>query len=193
MAVKEAAPTKKQLERRLGRARFEVQAVLRHAQELEQQAEALGKQARALGVLKRVAQPNAKSDAKQVEFATTLEDVKDVLDALLLEVGRLRDAVDVPVGMSVEQAAESLSVSAPTVRRWLREDLLEQVEGRKPAEIEQESVAHVAAILERVRVSFPEREWTRALAAYLHDRDLRRQGWASEGIAAFEAGRLVRR
>lgn len=187
MAVKEAPLTKKQLERRMGRARFEVQTLFLHAQTLEARAEELREEARALGMLKQT----AKSSQRQGEFRARLDEVRDVLDSLLTEVARLQESVDVPVGMSVGQAAEILEVSEPTVRRWLSEQLLTPVEGRKPAEIEQESVVRVARILARVRDSYPERNWTRALAAYLHDRDLRHQDWAAEGIAAFEARRLV--
>jgi len=53
-------------------------------------------------------------------------------------------------------------------------------------------VISVRDILGRVRANYPEREWTRALAAYLHDRDLQAQPWFREGLTAFRAGKFAK-
>lgn len=113
------------------------------------------------------------------------------IDEVVGQAGRLRETLNVEVGLTIAQAAGYLDVSKPTVRKWLREGLLERVDGRKPVEVTQGSVLRVGDILARLRESFPEREWTRALAAYLHDQSLMEQAWLREGVAAHRAGKLV--
>jgi predicted transcriptional regulator len=44
-----------------------------------------------------------------------------------------------------------------------------------------------------VRASYPAWQWTKALAAYLHDRDLQSQDWVAEGMREFEHGEFVER
>jgi hypothetical protein len=159
--------TKKQLERRAGLARLEGEQVGRLVDELK------------AGMANRGQRRSA-------------EAVQELLELLAEHVAALREALDLPVGLTVEQAAGRLEVSEPTVRKWIRESLLEPVPGRKPVEVTQASVLGVEEALARVRVNSPEREWTRALAAYLHDRDLLDQEWAREGIAAHRRGELVK-
>jgi hypothetical protein len=106
---------------------------------------------------------------------------------------RVQKALDLPGGLSVAQAAERLEVSEPTIRKWLAEGLLEQVEGHKPVEITQRSVIEVERVLGTVRESYPTRRWSEALAAFLHDRDLLGQGWAREGVEQLRQGELVER
>ncbi len=102
----------------------------------------------------------------------------------------LDEALDVSIGLSVEQSAVRLGVSQPTVRKWIRDGLLDAVPGRKPAEVSQAAVLAVESILERVGDTLPERSRTRALAAYLHDRDLLGREWAVERVAAYRRGEL---
>ena len=85
-----------------------------------------------------------------------------------------------------------MEVSQPTVRKWLREGLLERVPDSRPAQVTPDSVISVRDILGRVRASYREREWTRALAAYLHDRDLQDQPWLREGLAAFRTDKFAK-
>jgi hypothetical protein len=96
-----------------------------------------------------------------------------------------------PGGLTVTQTAERLDVSEPTVRKWLTEGLLERIEGRKPVEVSQPSVIKVERILKGVRENYPARQWSEALAAYLHDRDLLSQDWAREGIEQLGRGELI--
>ena len=106
---------------------------------------------------------------------------------------RMQITLQWPGGLTVSQTAERLDVSEPTVRKWLTEGLLKAIEGRKPVEISQRSVIDVERILQDVRDAFPTQQWTKALAAYLHDRDLLGQDWAREGIEQFRRGELIER
>ena len=81
-------------------------------------------------------------------------------------------------GLSVAQAAGRLEVSEPTIRKWLAEGLLERVEVHKPLEITQRSVIEVERVLGTIRESYPARPWSEALAAFLRDRDLLKEGRA---------------
>lgn len=94
-------------------------------------------------------------------------------------------------GLTVSQTAERLDVSEPTVRKWLTEGLLEPVEGRKPVEISQPSVMKVERILQGVRENYPARQWSKALAAFLHDRDLLSQPSVVKGIEQFKRREFV--
>jgi hypothetical protein len=98
-----------------------------------------------------------------------------------------------PGGLTVSQSAERLDVSEPTVRKWLTEGLLEQIEGRKPVEISQRSVIKVERILQGVRENYPARHWSEALAAFLHDRDLLGQPSVVKGRQEYERGEYVER
>jgi hypothetical protein len=106
---------------------------------------------------------------------------------------RVQKALDLPGGLSVAQAAGRLEVSEPTVRKWLAEGLLEQVEGHKPVEIAQRNVIEVERVLGTIRESYPARRWSEALAAFLHDRDLLRQEWARDGVEQLQRGELIER
>jgi len=97
--------------------------------------------------------------------------VSDFLEQIETTALRLRDTLG-DVGISVEQSARRLQVSPPTIRKWIGEGLLRQVPDRKPVEVDPRSVVRVERVLENVRKSYPSRDWTRALAAFLHDRDL---------------------
>jgi hypothetical protein len=97
------------------------------------------------------------------------------LDRLSELTRRMLSTLDAPIGLSVEQAAERLDVTAPTIRKWPKDGLLTQTPGRKPAEIDPRSIIEVQRALSSVRASYPARQWTKALAAYLHDRDLQSQ------------------
>lgn len=106
---------------------------------------------------------------------------------------RILEGLNVPIGVTVEQAAERLDVTAPTVRKWLKEGLLQRTEGRKPVEVDPRSLIELQRILASVRETFPARQWSKALAAYLHDRDLRSQPQFVEGRREFERGEFVER
>ena len=67
-----------------------------------------------------------------------------LLETLQGSVVRLAETLDVPFGLSIEQTADRLDVTAPTIRKWLSEGLLARVAGRrKPIEIDQQSVETV--------------------------------------------------
>lgn len=106
---------------------------------------------------------------------------------------RLLDDLDSPTGITVAQAAAHLEVTEPTIRKWVRENLLKTIDGRKPIEITQDSVREVKQALEQVRKVHPTRQWSKALGAYLHDRDLRQQDWVATGIEQLKRGELVKR
>jgi len=113
------------------------------------------------------------------------------LGALEALSARMAETLQWPGGLAVSQAAERLRVSEPTVRKWLTAGLLTRVEGQKPVEVSQRSVMDVERILQAVRESYPARQWSEALAAFLHDRDLLGQDWAREGIEQLRRGELV--
>lgn len=117
----------------------------------------------------------------------------DFLERLSRLSRRMLDTLDAPIGLSVEQAAERLNVTAPTIRKWIKEGVLTQTQGRKPAEIDPRSLIEVQRALISVRANYPARQWTKALAAYLHDRDLQSQDWVAEGLREFERGEFVER
>lgn len=121
------------------------------------------------------------------------ENLGGFLDRLSELSRRMLSTLDVPIGLSVEQAAERLNVTAPTIRKWLKDGLLTQIAGRKPAEIDPRSLIEVQRALSSVRANYPARQWTKALAAYLHDRDLQGQHWAVQGMREFEHGEFVER
>lgn len=95
-------------------------------------------------------------------------------------------------GLTVAQAAEQLNVSPPTVSKWISEKLLDAVPGRRPAEVTPQSVVRVARILDRVREVYPTRQWTKALAAYVHDQDLQAQDWFRKGLDSLSSGERVK-
>jgi excisionase family DNA binding protein len=119
-----------------------------------------------------------------------LESIVERLEALS---ARMQEALDLPGGVTVAQAAERLDVSEPTVRKWLDEGFLARVAGRKPVEISQRSVIDVERVLGSVRESYPARHWGEALGAFLHDRDLLGQEWVREGMEQLKRGELVER
>jgi len=120
-------------------------------------------------------------------------ELKQALERVEELSARVQQALDLPGGLSVAQAAERLEVSEPTIRKWLAEGLLEPVDGRKPKEISQRSVIDVERVLATVRENYPARRWSEALAAFLHDRDLLGQKWAREGIEQLRRGELIER
>lgn len=106
---------------------------------------------------------------------------------------RMLDTLDVPIGVTVEQAADRLDVTPPTIRKWLKEGLLRPTEGRKPIEVDPRSLIEVQRALNAVRANYPARQWGKALGAYLHDRDLQRKGWVAKGLGELERGEFVER
>lgn len=118
--------------------------------------------------------------------------VSDFLEQIETTARRLRDTLG-DAGISVAQSARRLEVSPPTVRKWLGEGLLRQVPDRKPVEVDPRSIVEVERVLANVRENYPSRQWTQALAAFLHDRDLFGQDWAAKGAADLERGKLVER
>src|SRR5277367_5092699 len=77
-------------------------------------------------------------------------DVLDLIGAMEERLAALLEVLDVPVGLSVEQTATRLSISEPTVRKWLRDGLLAAVPERKPLEVSQASVLGVEVVLNGV-------------------------------------------
>jgi predicted transcriptional regulator len=131
--------------------------------------------------------------AASLPAGLSADELADFLDRLSKLSRRMLQTLDAPIGVSVEQAAERLDVTAPTVRRWLKDGLLRRTEGRKPTEIDPRSLIEVGRALSVVRANYPSRQWPRALAAYLHDRDLQSQDWAVEGMREFERGEFIER
>lgn len=121
---------------------------------------------------------------------TKLEHTVGQLEALS---ARMQETLQWPGGLAVSQAAERLHVSEPTVRKWLAEGLLEQLEGRKPVEVSQRSVITVERILQGVRDTFPAQQWSKALGAFLHDRDLLGLPEARKGIEQLQRRELIER
>ncbi len=114
------------------------------------------------------------------------------IEAIVEKLEGLAQTLAATVGVTVDQAASMLEVSQPTVRKWLREGLLKRAPDSRPTQLTPESVISVRDVLARVRENYPEREWTRALAAYLHDQDLHAEPWFREGLAAFRAGKFAK-
>jgi excisionase family DNA binding protein len=115
-----------------------------------------------------------------------------LLDGLARRTQRLLRTLDVPIGVTVDQAAEWLDVTKPTVRKWLKEGLLRRTMGRKPVEIDPRSLIELQRVLSTVKTNFPARQWSKALAAYLHDSDLQSQAWFVKGRQEFERGEYVK-
>jgi hypothetical protein len=139
-------------------------------------------------LLDRVARERAALDAPT---DSALDALKETFDRIEEIARRLRDALGNTGGVSVEQTAQRLDVTAPTVRKWIREGFVDAVPGRKPVEVDARSVVRVERALDEVREAYPTRQWGRALAALLHDRDLLAQDWAREGIEQAERGKFV--
>ena len=57
------------------------------------------------------------------------EEFDGFLDRLSELSRRMLDTLHAPIGLSVEQAAERLDVTAPTIRKWLKDGLLSQTQG----------------------------------------------------------------
>lgn len=60
-------------------------------------------------------------------------------------------------------------------------------------EVTQPSVIEVDRVLDTVRESYPSRRWSKALAAFLDDRDLLGQEWVREGVDQLRHGELIER
>ncbi len=130
---------------------------------------------------------SASSDSSGVSHA----EVGELLERLARLTQRILQTLDVPIGVTVDQAAERLDVTTPTVRKRLKEGLLRRVADRKPLEVDPRSLIELQRVLTRVRDSFPARQWSKALAAYLHDSDLQSQAWFVKGRQEFERGEYV--
>lgn len=87
-------------------------------------------------------------------------------------------------------AAEYLAVSAPTVREWMQRGLLERVPGRKPVEVEIESLRALGRFLTELRESGQDRDWLRSLVDRLHDRAAVRDDALQRGLDDRSAGRV---
>lgn len=140
-------------------------------------------------LLDRVARERSTLDDAPADSA--LDALRQTFDRIEEIARRLRDALGDAGGVSVEQTAHRLDVTAPTVRKWIREGFLDSVQGRKPVEVDARSVVRVERVLEDVREAYPTRQWTRALAAVLHDRDLLAQDWAREGAEQAKRNEFV--
>jgi hypothetical protein len=117
--------------------------------------------------------------------ADVSEALKQIDDAL----SRLDQAAPVS-GLSVADAAAYLQVSEPTVRGWLKRDLLARVPEAKPVLIERESLRHIHRLLEELRERGEDRDWLRSFVDYVHDAAVRRTPEVQRGLADMKAGRL---
>lgn len=140
-------------------------------------------------LLDQVARERSTLDETSAESA--LDALRETMDRIETIAHRLRDALGDAGGVSVEQAARRLDVTTPTVRKWIREGFLEAIPERKPIEVTPRSVVQVERVLDKVRKAYPTREWTRALGAFLHDRDLLAQDWARKGVEQAKRGEFV--
>lgn len=143
-----------------------------------------------------------KREGQQVAYAVVkLEDARDELAASGHEVStalkrldevvaRLDSVSSVPPGLPVADAAAYLQVSEPTVRDWLKRDVLQQVPDAKPALVQRESLRQVHHVLEELRERGKDRDWLRAFADYVHDLAVIRSPEVQQGLADIEAGRL---
>lgn len=128
---------------------------------------------------------------RSVTVATPeLEDIVERLEQITVQI---RKALEWPGGITVAQAAGRLDVSRPTVRKWIKEELLISLDDSKPVEIDPRSVLDLERALTKIRQSHPTRHWSEALAAFIHDRDLLSQDWAKTGIEDLRRGDLVSR
>jgi DNA-binding transcriptional MerR regulator len=137
-------------------------------------------------LLDQVARKRSALDETPAESA--LDALRETIDRVESIAQRMLEALGDAGGVSVEQAAERLNVTAPTVRKWIRENLLETFPERKPVEVTARSVIQIERVLDEVRNVYPTRDWTRALGALLHDRDLLAQDWARTGIEQAKRG-----
>jgi DNA-binding transcriptional MerR regulator len=129
-----------------------------------------------------------RSTLEETPAESALDALRETIDRVEIIAQRMREALGDAGGVSVEQAAERLNVTSPTVRKWIREGFLETVPERKPVEVTASGVIQIERVLAEVREAYPSRDWTRALGAFLHDRDLLAQKWAREGIEQAKRG-----
>lgn len=132
----------------------------------------------------RLSIKDAPSDEQQQRLETLLDLVGEITE-------RLRQTLNVPVGLTVEQTAARLKVAPPTVRKWVAEGLLTPVEHRKPLELDPRSIVVVERILRRVQENYPARQWTKALAAYLHDQHVMSDDAFMRGVEDSQRGDLI--
>lgn len=158
-------------------------ALARSASAARVQAKALAKTARR--EQERLEEATAKH--KPMPRAELVEVFKEFNDTLERMAGMLA----VEEGVAVEQAAERLGVSGTTVRKWVRHGLLARVPMARPMRVSDDSLLELEDAFTRVRDTFPEREWPKALAAYLHDRALLGQESVQAGIRSLRDGRVT--
>lgn len=95
-----------------------------------------------------------------------LERARECLDAA---VRRLEKQLGSARGVAVSDAARYLSVSAPTVRAWLKRGLLEPVPKTKPVRVAGGSLRRTDRVLAEFRRRGKDRDWLRAMVDYVHD------------------------
>lgn len=139
----------------------------------------------------RAALAESRAGIANASRETAAERLFELVDALSAITERIATALDVPVGLSIEQTAERLKVAAPTVRKWLVEGFLTRVADRKPVEVDPRSVASVERVLRRVRENYPARQWTKALAAYLHDQHVQQDVSFQRAVEEARRGGLI--
>jgi transposase len=139
----------------------------------------------------RAALAASRLDVAEESLESAAERLSALLDAVTAITERISAALDIPVGLSIEQTADRLQVAAPTVRKWLDEGFLKRVEKRKPAEVDPRSVVDVERVLRRVRESYPAGQWTKALAAFLHDQHVLGDDSFRRAVEEADRGELI--
>ena len=142
-------------------------------------------------LLLKISSERAAIDSRSKSSGVPPAELGALFATLVAMTERIVEGLDVPIGVPVEQAADRLAVTSPTVRKWLAEGLLQRTADRKPVEIDPHSLLQLEHALDAVRDNYPSRQWGKALAAFLHDQDLQRQPWATKGLSEFERGELV--
>lgn len=103
---------------------------------------------------------------------------------------RLDEDVATGVGLSVEETARYLDLSAQTVRSWIGRGVLATVPDAKPRQIDRESARRTRRALGQLRERGQDRDWLNAVADHLQDlMDLQSPG-VRHGLEDIERGRL---
>lgn len=100
---------------------------------------------------------------------------------------RARLEQDTP-GLPVSEVARYLELSEPTVRAWLTRRVLTPVAETKPVLVDIASLRRVGRALAELRERGVDRDWTRALVDYLHDRETRSNPALDAGLQELRRG-----
>lgn len=118
------------------------------------------------------------------ETAETARELRSTRETLI-------EDADASPGVRVSTASAMLEVSEPTIRDWIRRDILVAVEPSKPLQVEIQSLMQVRRVLRDLRRrATDDSEWRQNLVDSIHDAVTLKSPSVRTGIEEFEAGEL---